>query len=65
MFLEVFNQKYHAFLQLLFDIISIIILYFMYNQTFEKNKYTAIITTTPVTSFHLVLLFINNLNLGF
>ena len=55
MFLEVFNQKYHASLQLLFDIISIIILYFMYNQTFEKKKYTAIITTTPVTSFHLVL----------
>lgn len=58
------NWKTH-FLQLIFNIVSIIILYFMYNQTFEKKKYTALITMVIVISFKLFLLFINSLNLGF
>lgn len=64
MFTTFINWKTH-FLQLAFDIISIIVLYFMYNQTFDKKKYTAMVTLFIVTAFNLALLFINSLDLGF
>lgn len=63
LFIVFINWKTH-FLQLSFNIISIIVLYLLYNQTFEKRKYTAIITIAIVITFKLSLLFINSLGLG-
>lgn len=52
-------------LQLIFDIISMIILGMIYNQTIEKKKYTVLFTLDSVIIFKLSLALINSLDLGF
>lgn len=52
------------FLQLAFDLFSLIFLYFMYNQTPQKKRDSALITFIIVMSFKCSLLLINQLPLG-
>ncbi len=62
--MPLFIRSQTHFLQLAFDLFSLIFLYFMYNQTPQKKRDSALITFIIVMSFKCSLLLINQLPLG-